>query len=132
MGELTLRASGPVDPSRAWQRYAEPARWADWAPHLRGVDYPLPRLRANTAGQVCGPWGLRVPFTVERCDEASRTWSWTVHLRVREADVVTVALAHGVVADEGGCATWLRLRGRWPVILGYAPIAQLALRRLVR
>ena len=80
---------------------------------------------------------MRVPFTVDAVDEQGKTWAWTVRLRVRDRDIVTLALAHGVLergveADGKGSATWLRLQGAWPVVLGYAPIASYALRRLVR
>ncbi len=114
-----------------WRRYAEPALWATWAPHIRGVDYPLARLLADTAGTVCGPLGLRVPFTVDAIDEQSKTWAWTVHLRLWGRAMVTVSLAHGVEEHGEGCATWLRLHGAWPVVLGYAPVAWYAMRRLV-
>ncbi|MGC1208119.1 MAG: hypothetical protein WA880_09220 [Ornithinimicrobium sp.] len=106
------------------------------------MDYPLPWLQAGTTGTVCGPLGLRVPFTVDAVDEQGKTWAWTVRLRVRDHDIVTLALAHGVqehgveehrVEEQAkGCATWLTLDGAWPVVQGYAPIARYALGRLVR
>ncbi len=127
-----MRSGGPADAALVWQRYVEPKLWSSWAPHIRSVQYSMPRLQANTTGAVCGPLGLRVPFTVDAVDEQSRTWSWTVHLRIRGRNVLTMALAHGVESDGTGCLTWLRLRGRWPVVVGYAPAARFALRRLVR
>lgn len=114
-----------------WRRYADPGLWSTWAPHIHGVDYRLTRLQADVSGTVCGPLGLRVPFTIADVDEASKTWAWTVHLRLRDRTVVTVALAHGVEKRGEGCETWLRLDGAWPVVMGYAPIARYALGRLV-
>lgn len=132
MGELTLRVAGPIDPATAWRRYAEPRLWSTWAPHIGGVEYELDRLHTGTSGVVIGPMGLRVPFTVDVVDEPNRSWSWTVRLRVAGHAVVTVDLAHGVEAQGLGTATWLRLRGAWPVIVAYAPVSRWALRFLVR
>ncbi len=132
VGDLTLRVCGPIDPTTAWQRYAEPRLWSTWAPHIRGVDYALDRLHTGTSGAVIGPLGLRLPFTIDAIDEENRTWSWTVQLRTRGHALVTVDLDHGVEAGGTGTATWLRLRGAWPVILAYAPVSRWALRYLVR
>ncbi|MGB3763232.1 MAG: hypothetical protein WA966_08415 [Ornithinimicrobium sp.] len=99
-------------------------------------------MTAATTGEVCGPLGVRVPFTVDAVDEQSRTWAWTVHVCARGRNLITVSLAHGVeapavggrAADDhgGGCTTWLRLQGAWPVVVGYVPLAWYALGRLVR
>ncbi len=132
MGELTQRVTGPVDPETAWRRYVEPRLWSTWAPHIRGVEYDLDRLHTRTSGAVIGPMGLRVPFTVDAVDEPNRTWSWTVQFLVRGCALVTVDLAHGVESQGLGTATWLRLRGAWPVIVAYAPVSRWALRFLVR
>jgi len=132
MGELTMRVAGPVDPATAWQRYAEPRLWSTWAPHIRGVDYDADRLHAGTSGVVIGPMGARVPFTIDAVDEPRRTWSWTVRPRLAGRAVVSIDLAHGVEARGLGPATWLKLRGPWPVIVAYAPVARWALRFLVR
>ncbi len=132
MGELTLRATGPIDATTAWRRYAEPRLWSAWAPHIRGVNYVPARLHTGEGGEVIGPLGLRVPFRIDAVDEEARTWSWTVWLRARGLTLVTVDLAHGVEAQGLGSTTWLRLRGAWPVIVAYAPISRWALRYLVR
>lgn len=132
MGEVRLRVAGPADPQVVWDRYAEPVRWATWSPQIRGVTYGRDRIRAGTCGEVRGPLGLAVPFTVDAVDERSMTWSWTVRLRVAGADLISVDLDHGVAAAGSGATTWLHLRGAWPVIVGYAPIARFALWRLLR
>ena len=46
MDRLELRRTGPLTPEQVWHRYAVPALWATWAPHIVGVDYPAKRLRA--------------------------------------------------------------------------------------
>jgi hypothetical protein len=124
----TLHATGPVDPAEVWERYAVPARWPTWAPHITGVEVAVPRLVPGAHGRVRGPGGLALPFEVEDVDEAGRRWSWRVH-----AGPVTLHLVHWVVpAPDGGTTTGLRTTGPGPVVLGYAPLAGWALRRLVR
>ena len=128
MTTTTLHATGPVDPAEVWERYAVAARWPTWAPHITGVEVAVPRLAAGTAGRVRGPGGIVLPFEVEDVDEAGRRWSWQVH-----AGPVTLHLLHWVVpAPGGGTTTGLRTTGPAAVVLGYAPLAGWALRRLVR
>jgi hypothetical protein len=129
---LTLSARGGRDAPTVWDRYAVPRLWSTWAPQVRGVDYPEPRLRTGTAGVVRGPGGLRVPFTVDAVDETAMTWSWTVRPQVRGRTLVTLTLDHAVRASGSGSRTWLRLHGPRPVVLGYAPFALPAMWRLVR
>ncbi|MGX5655855.1 SRPBCC family protein [Geodermatophilus nigrescens] len=128
MTTLTLHASGPVAPAEAWERYAEPARWPTWAPQILGVQVPEPRLRAGLEGRVRGPLGLTLPFVVEAVDETARRWAWTV-----SAGPVRLHLLHWVSdGPDGGSTTGLRVTGPAPVVVGYVPLAQLAIGRLVR
>ena len=113
-------------PTRRGSRYAEPARWPDWAPQINRVDASADRIAPGVTGRVVGPVGIAVHFVIDAVDEAARRWSWTVHrgpLRVR--------LQHGVRARPTGCATWLTIDAPLPVVLGYAPLARFALGRLV-
>lgn len=121
-----MRASGPVDPREAWERYMIPARWPGWSPQIRRVECYEERLTSGATGRVFGPLRASVDFAVESVDEVARTWTWTAHrgpLRLR--------LEHGVEAFGRGTATWLKVSGLLPVILAYAPAAQWALHRLV-
>ncbi len=128
MSRVTLHATGPVAPAEAWERYARPARWPEWAPQIVGVQVPEPRLRAGLAGRVQGPLRVTVPFVVESVDEAARQWAWTV-----TAGPVRLHLLHWVAdGPGGGSTTGLRIDGPLPVVAGYAPLAQLAIGRLVR
>jgi polyketide cyclase/dehydrase/lipid transport protein len=125
---LTLHASGPVAPAEAWERYAQPARWPTWAPQILGVRVPEPRLAAGLQGRVRGPLGLTLPFVVEAVDEAARRWAWTV-----SAGPVRLHLLHWVSdGPDGGSTTGLRITGPAPVVVAYAPLARLAIGRLVR
>ncbi|WP_448610864.1 SRPBCC family protein [Geodermatophilus sp. URMC 60] len=128
MTTLTLHATGPVAPAEAWERYALPARWPQWAPQITGVDLPVARLTAGARGRVRGPLGVTLPFVVETVDEAARQWSWTVSL-----GPVRLHLLHWVTdGPDGGSTTGLRISGPAPLVVGYAPLAQLAIGRLVR
>jgi hypothetical protein len=125
-----VRVTGPVAPARAWERYADPARWAGWAPQIRRVVLDGAggaRIAPGLRGRVHGPAGLRVDFVVTAVDEAARTWSWTARL-----GPVRLHLDHGVAADPRGTATTLVVDGPAPVVLAYLPVTRLALRRLVR
>jgi Polyketide cyclase / dehydrase and lipid transport len=127
MATLTLHATGAVDPATAWERYAVPARWPGWAPQITGVELSEPRLVAGTRGRVRAPFGVALPFVVDTVDEAARRWSWTVTI-----GPLRLHLAHWVTdAPDGGTTTGLRISGPGPLVGAYAPLATLALRRLV-
>ena len=128
MTTLTLHATGPIGPEEAWERYAVPARWPEWAPQITGVELPVARLAAGVRGRVRGPLGVTLPFVVETVDEATRQWAWTV-----SAGPVHLHLAHWVAeGPDGGSTTGLRVTGPPPVVAGYAPLARVAIGRLVR
>ncbi len=123
-----LGATGPLDPDAAWERYAVPALWSTWSPQISGVDATTPRIAAGTTGIVHGPLGVQVPFEVLSVDERQRRWTW----RVRAA-FATLELVHAVLErPDGGSDTTLEVTGAAPVVLAYAPLAGLALGRLVR
>lgn len=124
--EAGTRAHGPVAPAQVWERYADPDRWARWAPQIRLVETSALRIAAGVTGTVHGPLGLRVEFVVIEVDEAARTWAWDV-----TAGPLTLHLRHGVEAHPGGASTWLTVRGPAPVLAAYLPVARIALHRLV-
>ncbi|MCW2849689.1 MAG: hypothetical protein JWR90_3663 [Marmoricola sp.] len=131
MATLTLHAHGVADLTLAWERYADPALWSTWAPQIQRVDTTMDRLAAGGAGTVRAGLlprpTLGVPFEVLAVDEMAMQWAWRAHL-----GPVSLHLVHGVTAHPSGCATWLRVTGPLPVILGYAPVARFAIGRLVR
>ncbi|KUG53374.1 hypothetical protein AVL62_00810 [Serinicoccus chungangensis] len=139
--EVSTSALGPVPVAEAWERYADPSRWADWAPHLRRVELDgVPaggssRLHAGMSGRVHGRLGLAVDFVVDAVDEPARTWSWTVRLVRPVPGPFRLDLHHTLVEvpDDTGTSTvaGLVLRGPAPVVLAYRPVARWALRRLV-
>ncbi len=125
---LTIAAVGPVAPEVVWDRYVHPDRWAEWSPQIRAVDCSDSPVRAGSGGRVRGPCGVAVDFEVLDVDAERRSWTW----RVAVPAGIRLTLAHTV--QQRGSRTWtgLELSGPAPVVLGYAPIAYLALTRLVR
>lgn len=130
MTALTLQAHGVAPVTLAWERYADPDRWSTWAPQIQRVETQMRRLEAGGAGRVhAGPFArptVKVPFRILAVDEPAREWSWEVRL-----GLVRLRLEHGVTAHLTGSSTWLRVIGPLPVVLAYAPVARLALGRLV-
>ena len=123
---LRIAATGAATPDLAWTRYTEPARWSQWAPHIRQVDYPEATVTPGTSGRVAGPAGVVAVFTVDAVDEAARTWVWSVRsgpLRLR--------FEHGVDPADGGSTAWAVVHGPRAVALGYAPVMRWSLGRLV-
>ena len=124
---LTVEASGPADPDTVWDRYVHPERWHEWSPQIRSVDYPDSTIGAGSVGTVHGPCGIGVAFEILAVDDERRCWSWQVTVAG-----VTLQLGHDVLAQGSGCRTTLDISGPAPVVVGYAPIAKVALARLVR
>jgi hypothetical protein len=121
-----LSAAGSADPALAWQRYAELSAWPTWSPQIVGVESAAARIALGVGGRVHVLGGLRLPFTITAHDERARTWSWVVRL-----GPVAMTLNHEVHAHPRGSRTVLVMEGPDPVLLGYGPLAWVALRRLV-
>ncbi len=131
MGTLTLRTNGPASAYTVWERYADPAAWSTWAPQIQRVDTAMQRITASGIGVVRAGLlprpTLGVPFEVLSVDEPAMEWSWQVVL-----GPVRLRLEHGVIGTPAGSETWLLVQGPPPLLLAYAPVARLALGRLVR
>ncbi len=128
MTHLSLHADGPADPGTVWERYADTRLWSTWSPQISRVELEGAgdRIATGLRGRVIAIGGLRVPFEVTSVDAEAMKWSWRVRI-----GPVAVRLDHGVAAHPGGVRTTLDLHGLLPVVASYAPVAQLALRRLV-
>lgn len=122
-----MGARGRAPAGLVWTRYLRPALWSTWSPQIVSVDYPGEQLAAGSGGTVHGWLGLRVGFTVDEVDLINRAWSWTVRLPLG----VRLALRHTVSADGAGSRTGLVVDGPLPVVLAYAPLARIALQKLV-
>ena len=124
---MRLRARGGASATAVWDRYVHPDRWPEWSPQIRRVDVPSDRLVTGLTGTVRGPVGISVRFVIESVDPDAMTWSWRVWL-----GPLTFRLHHEVRSIARGSETTLRIEGAAPFVLVYAPVAQLALVRLVR
>ena len=125
--KLTIAASGPADPDSVWDRYVHPGRWREWSPQIRSVDYPDPSIAEGGRGSVHGPCGVGVAFEILAVDIEKRCWTWRVSVAG-----VTLELGHDVFAQGSGSRTTLDITGPALVVVGYAPVARVALGRLVR
>jgi len=125
--KLTVAASGTAEPDVVWDRYVHPARWSEWSPQIRSVDYPDRTIATGGRGTVNGPCGVGVAFEITAVDGEKRCWAW----RVTVAGI-TLVLGHDVFQQGSGSRTRLDISGPAPVVIGYAPIARIALGRLVR
>lgn len=135
MTTLYLAATGPRAADEVWERYARPALWSTWSLQVRRVEVDVERLAAGVSGRVVGPLGVSADFEVDSWDEEARHWTWTARPRAALLPGVplpSVRLGHGVRATEAGTLTWLRLTGPPPLVVPYAPVARLALHRLVQ
>jgi hypothetical protein len=127
MSVRRLAAEGPAPAGVVWQRYAEIARWPSWSPQIVRVDADAERIARGVTGTVHAFGGLRLGFTITDVDPVARRWSWLVRL-----GPVRMNLHHEVHAvPGGGSATGLALEGPAAVVAVYAPLAWLALQKLV-
>lgn len=126
---MLVEAAGPADPESVWLRYTTPDAWPSWAPHMRDVLTDVDRLRPGATGQVLGPRGVAVDFTIEAVDRDLRAWAWTVG-----RGPVRVRMEHHVLPTPGGgTRATMRVVGAPSAALQpYRLLALPALRRLVR
>lgn len=127
---LTTHVAGPAAPKHVWERYADTRLWSTWAPQIRSVEVEeagSPRIHVGMRGTVHALFGVSAHFEVTEVDEATLSWAWRVRL-----PLVTIRLEHTVEADPvSGTRTGLVVDGPGPVVMAYAPVARLALHRLV-
>ena len=126
MAARRLAARGRAAPELAWERYDRIALWTTWSPQILGVDADAERISPGVTGTVRALGGVPVPFTITEVDRPGWTWTWVAQL-----GPVSMTLTHRVRAEARGSATGLLLEGPDPVLLAYAPLAWVALRRLV-
>jgi hypothetical protein len=125
---LSISATGQAPASLVWERYAKPALWSSWSPQISRVECADEVIRVSTTGVVHTILGVRVPFRVTAVDYDAMTWSWIAKLPLG----VTLRLRHTVEARTDGTWTGLDAIGFLPIVVGYLPLARLALGRLVK
>ncbi|MFJ4585135.1 SRPBCC family protein [Streptomyces echinatus] len=127
MARMTLSAHGAACPDTVWQRYASVEQWASWSPQIKAVHCEGRRLSPGLSGTVESAGGVHAAFVVDAVDHDRRTWTWRVHLgRIR------IRLHHEVRPQGRGTTTSLTMDGPQLVLVAYAPLARLALHRLVQ
>ncbi|QIK74342.1 SRPBCC family protein [Nocardioides piscis] len=120
---MRISAAGPATTQQVWERFTRTDLWPTWAPQLRRVTCPDSVITAGSRGTAHGPALLRIPFEVLVVDRDELRWVWRV------GRPLGVTMEHGVDKVPEGARAWVDL----PIALApYAPLAHLALRRLVR
>jgi hypothetical protein len=125
--KLSIGANGPAAPGAVWDRYLRPEHWSEWSPQITSVNYPADEIADGGRGTVNGPCGIGLDFVILHVDTEKHCWTW----RVKPVGIELV-MTHAVLPHDGGTRTTLEIDGPPPIIVGYAPIARIALGRLVR
>lgn len=123
-----VQVDSDASPEQAWELYAQPARWKEWAPHIRaphGLGSPEVEPGASGHIRLAGLAPVWAEITAKR---PGRSWTWRVGL---------VELTHTVEPNgSGGSTIGLAMRAPAPMELAiratYAPITKLLLNNLAR
>jgi hypothetical protein len=124
----TLSVLCPAAPEAAWPLLARPARWPEWAPHLRGAwGLGSPEVREGAIGAARLLGALPVPARIV-AKRAGRSWTWRVG---------PVEMVHRVdPRPAGGCEVAIDLIAPGPLeaalAAAYGPVIEATLRRLAR
>lgn len=125
---LRYEARSSADPATAWALVAEPARWHEWSPHVRGawgLGEPEVQRGAKGAAKLLGV--VPIPAKVTAISQG-RSWTWSVGI---------MELDHRVEPDgEGGSIVGVDLRSS-PAMeavlkLTYGPWCGLLVKNLAR
>ena len=116
-------ADSSATPDRAWSLIAEPRRWAEWAPHVRGAwGLGEPEVEAGKLGAAKLVGIVPVPAKITD-KQPGRSWTWRVG---------PVELVHAVHPTPVGCRVSITLDAPWPLAVAYGPVVQVMVRRLAR
>jgi hypothetical protein len=127
---LRYEALSTADPDSAWALIARPARWHEWAPHLRGAwGLGDPEVRPGARGAARLLWAIPIPaaVTARRDADAERSWTWRVG---------PVVMDHYVAQRPGGSVVGVDLRAPAAVEallrVSYGPVVRLLVGHLAR
>jgi len=124
---LSYEAQSTAAPDAAWSLMARPARWKEWAPHIRGA-WRLgdPEVQVGRRGlvRILGAPVVPARITSKR---AGRMWAWKVG---------PVELIHRVEPTDEGSVVAVDIAAPGPLepALGatYGPLVQVLVNRLAR
>ena len=124
---LTYSAVSAGRAAEAWDLMARPARWHEWAPHIRGAaGLGAPEVVAGNTGVVRLAGVVPVPARIVD-KEPGRSWTWVVG---------PVRLNHRVEPRGRGCEVAVDLSAPGPVEAAlrvtYGPLVALLMRNLAR
>ena len=124
---LSYEARSEADAAAAWPLMARPARWKEWAPHIRGAwRLGEPEVQVGRRGLVRILGAPLVPARIT-AKHPGRMWAWKVG---------PVELTHRVEPRRGGSLVAVDIAAPGPLepALGatYGPIVQLLVNRLAR
>lgn len=118
---MSFEAAAPQDTTAAWALMARPARWPEWAPHLRGAwGLGEPEVEPGRTGAARLFGVVPVPARIT-AKTAGSEWTWQVGL---------VRMRHRV--EPGRVAIDVEAPGALEsaVAATYGPVIKWALRRL--
>jgi hypothetical protein len=124
---MLVAVEGTVPVEQVWHRYTRPALWSEWAPQISRVDIDAAVIEPGARGTVRGPLLTFAPFRIRSVDHTAHRWSWWVGI-----GLFGVGMDHGVDETATGSRAWVRIHAHRYLAAPYAPLARLALRRLVR
>ena len=121
----TFSATSTAPADAAWPLLARPARWPEWAPHLRGAwGLGAPEVREGALGAARLFGALPVPARIV-AKRPGRSWTWRVG---------PVEMVHRVEPRATGCEVAIDVIALPPLeralALAYGPVIAATLRRL--
>ena len=121
----TYSVNGSAPPETAWPLLARPARWPEWAPHVRGAwGLGAPEVRKGAIGAARLFGALPVPARIV-AKRPGRSWTWRVG---------PVEMVHRVDPRPGGCEVAIDVIAPAPLeralAAAYGPVIAATLRRL--
>lgn len=126
-GMLSYEARSAAPPEVAWALVAQPARWHEWAPHVRGacsLGEPEVRTGARGFARLLGVVPVPARVTAKR---PGRAWTWRVG---------PVELVHRVERRGRGSLVAVDLHAPAPLEAAlratYGPLVAVLVRNLAR
>jgi Polyketide cyclase / dehydrase and lipid transport len=127
---LTYDARSAASPEVAWSLMAEPDRWHEWAPHVRGArGLGTPEVEPGARGTVRLMSVVLIPAEITG-KHPGRSWCWRVG---------PMSFVHRVepALDGGlGCRAAVDMNAPWALeralAVSYGPLVALLVRNLAR